>query len=398
LLGRLRQMASVKTLMDDAGQLRGYKVRWRAGGRQRSQFFPVGAKGQADRFATTVEADKIAGTEINERAARMTVDRYAGEWLGLAGHREGSAARVAAALKLFRSMLGDRAMGKVRQSDIKAWIKARGEEVSPATVRSDLRWVRAMFAAAVADGALRRSPAAGLELGAGPRRKMVLPSREGVAEIAGRLPAHWGLVGPLGARTGLRPAELLGLCVEQIDFLRGELVVDRQMVGGQVKLEPKTEASSRSIPLEAETVSMLAAHLAAHPLGPPVTVYGRKGRQLEPAGTGRLVFHRPSGGPLTHRTVNEVWARHAARAGWAGVRVHDMRHFFASYLIREGADVVLVSRLLGHSRPSITADVYAHEFEDRDQRARELMARVWAPRAVDACPERVLSGLEGGQR
>jgi hypothetical protein len=44
-------------------------------------------------------------------------------------------------------------------------------------------------------------------------------------------------------------------------------------------------------------------------------------------------------------------------------RFHDLRHSFASLLIAQGADVVFVSRQLGHANPSITLSVYAHLFE-----------------------------------
>jgi integrase len=42
---------------------------------------------------------------------------------------------------------------------------------------------------------------------------------------------------------------------------------------------------------------------------------------------------------------------------------HDLRHTFASHLIRAGVDPERASRQLGHARPSITLDVYAHEFD-----------------------------------
>jgi integrase len=38
-------------------------------------------------------------------------------------------------------------------------------------------------------------------------------------------------------------------------------------------------------------------------------------------------------------------------------------HTYGSHLVRQGLDVVRISRQLGHARPSITLDVYAHEFE-----------------------------------
>ena len=42
---------------------------------------------------------------------------------------------------------------------------------------------------------------------------------------------------------------------------------------------------------------------------------------------------------------------------------HDLRHTYGSHLVRQGLDVVRISRQLGHARPSITLDVYAHELE-----------------------------------
>ena len=48
--------------------------------------------------------------------------------------------------------------------------------------------------------------------------------------------------------------------------------------------------------------------------------------------------------------------------GQPKLTLHDLRHTFGSHLVRQGADVVTVSRQMGHARPSITLDVYSHEF------------------------------------
>jgi integrase len=52
------------------------------------------------------------------------------------------------------------------------------------------------------------------------------------------------------------------------------------------------------------------------------------------------------------------------------LRMHDLRHCFASMLIREGADVVSVARQLGHANPAITLRVYAHLFDSEAQAKR----------------------------
>jgi hypothetical protein len=73
----------------------------------------------------------------------------------------------------------------------------------------------------------------------------------------------------------------------------------------------------------------------------------------------------------------------AERAGLNGegeprLRVHDLRHTFASHLIVDlHLDVAQVSRILGHARPSVTLDTYTHLFDQAAHAAeiRERMAR-----------------------
>jgi integrase len=389
-------MASVKALYDEVGKVRGYRVRYRSGGRPLSKTFPKGHKKAADEFAVKIEADKITGTELDPRGSRVTVAEYVAEWTAVQIHRTGSAKRVAAALAPLVDLIGPRPLVKVRQSDIRGWMKARSEAagrgggtLGAGTLRTDWTWVRGLFAAAVADKLRGDNPCDGLTLPKKvERRRIVPPPRDGILAIAARLPAAWAFLGPFGARTGLRPAELLGLCAEQVDFLRKELHVDRQMVRGAVILDPKTASSRRTVPLDEDTVELLAAHLAEHPLGPAVAVVDQEGR---PAGEGRLIFHRPDGAPISHRAADDTWKRQAARAGFAGVRLHDLRHFFASTALAAGLSVAEVAELLGHSRPSITADMYAHPLETTPARARAAVASVWRARH-----ERVTDAGAGG--
>jgi integrase len=56
--------------------------------------------------------------------------------------------------------------------------------------------------------------------------------------------------------------------------------------------------------------------------------------------------------------------------------MHDLRHTFASHLILDlKLDIVTVSRQLGHSRPSVTSDVYAHLF-DQARHAEDIRQRM----------------------
>jgi len=81
-----------------------------------------------------------------------------------------------------------------------------------------------------------------------------------------------------------------------------------------------------------------------------------------------FVFTTRDGTALNHRNLAQRGLTKAAdRAGLnvegqPRLTLHDLRHTFGSHLVRQGADVVTVSRQMGHVRPSITLDIYAHEF------------------------------------
>lgn len=69
-----------------------------------------------------------------------------------------------------------------------------------------------------------------------------------------------------------------------------------------------------------------------------------------------LVFRHPNGRPLN---LGAVWVKLRARAALPDVRLHDLRHSFASIAIMDGVSLSLIGRLLGHALPETTAR-YAH--------------------------------------
>jgi len=56
-----------------------------------------------------------------------------------------------------------------------------------------------------------------------------------------------------------------------------------------------------------------------------------------------------------------------------GIHPHALRHTMATISIANGADVVSVSKKLGHSSPAITLDVYSHANEEAQRRANEAL-------------------------
>jgi integrase len=88
------------------------------------------------------------------------------------------------------------------------------------------------------------------------------------------------------------------------------------------------------------------------------------------------VFQAKSGDG--HRTeVKHAWPIIRAAAGLDGVRLHDLRHSFASQLASSGASLPLIGSLLGHTNPVTTAR-YAHLFDDPQRKAVERVGKIIA--------------------
>ena len=73
-----------------------------------------------------------------------------------------------------------------------------------------------------------------------------------------------------------------------------------------------------------------------------------------------LVFTTTAGTPLEPRNVNRVFEALLDRAGLRRIRLHDLRHSAASFLLEEGVDLKIIQVTLRHSRLSTTADLYTH--------------------------------------
>ena len=88
------------------------------------------------------------------------------------------------------------------------------------------------------------------------------------------------------------------------------------------------------------------------------------GRRPSEAAARRVGVPLRRGAAAGHRvTIKRDWARSARAAGITGLRVHDLRHSFASQLASSGHSLPLIGALLGHSNPNTTAR-YSHLFDD----------------------------------
>ena len=107
-----------------------YEARWRDDqGRQRKKSF--GRKGDADRHAATVEADKARGTYVEP--SKTTVAEYARRWAETRPHRPTTARRTEMMIRLHidGTRFGGRRLADVRPSEVQAWATDRSRGARP---------------------------------------------------------------------------------------------------------------------------------------------------------------------------------------------------------------------------------------------------------------------------
>lgn len=81
---------------------------------------------------------------------------------------------------------------------------------------------------------------------------------------------------------------------------------------------------------------------------------------ITPLNGHELVFCQRNGEPLTPQQVKGVWYHFFRKSSLPYIRIHDLRHTRASFLLKAGVHPKVVSERLGHSSVTITMDRYSH--------------------------------------
>jgi integrase len=188
----------------------------------------------------------------------------------------------------------------------------------------------------------------------------------------------------LAATTGLRRGELAGLRRGDVDLHHGVVspTVTRVVVDGRVQeSETKTAAGERVIALDPATLEALSSYItdweeARRLLGQPT----------------QLLFVWPDGRPLHPDTITALFHKHCQAAGLPKIRLHDVRHSYATAALKNGVPAKVISERLGHANAAFTLQTYTHVTPGMDRAAAESVAALilGAGRPADATDVRDL--------
>lgn len=347
-------------------------VKKRPNGKWRARYRDDAGKEHARHFDRKVDAQRwlddetaglVRGDWIDPRNGKLTFKEYFADWSSRQVWADGTltTAEQAAASVPFGAL----PMRKIMRSHVESWVKSMSQTLAPSTTKMRFNYVHMTFRAAVRDKVIREAPSDGVALPKAPRAEatMRIPTPEQVAAARGSCPdpSFIGFIA-VCAYAGLRLGEAAGLRVSDVDFLRREIRVRRQIQGAtrkSTKVVPPKAGSVRTVYVDDQLIKLLSKH---------VRDYGTWGDEGWLFGGGELL-HRNSAGHLWRRTREKV--------GMEEFTLHDLRHFFASGLIADGCDVVTVQHALGHSSPTITLNVYSHLWPKAEERTRAAAAKLW---------------------
>ena len=230
---------------------------------------------------------------------------------------------------------------------IRAWLgdlDSKGR--APATISRKLSTLRTFLGFLHRTGRLDDNPARLVGAGSSRRRLPAFLSRAQVEAMFDEMPAddvrslRDRAILELLYSSGLRLSEIHGLDVDDVDLGAG-----RARVLGKGRKE-------RIVPVGRHAVLAIRQYLDAD-------------RPGHPGGSGACLFASRGGGRLSRRQIQRIVGRWLASAtGGETMSPHALRHTFATHLLDEGADLLAVKELLGHSSLSTTR-IYTHTSRER---------------------------------
>jgi integrase len=175
----------------------------------------------------------------------------------------------------------------------------------------------------------------------------------------------------LAGLTGMRRGEILGLRWSDVNLDQALLDIRQTLIVIDYKIrlsEPKTKRSRRTIPVDPATVAALKnwRSVQAHERlawGPAWTDTG-------------LVFGREDGTQINPQMLSDAFERQTKAAGLPPIRLHDLRHTYATIALDSDMKAWDLSDRLGHSSVAFTLDVYRHAIRSTQQESALRTASV----------------------
>ncbi len=331
---------------------------------------------EAERAARQAESSLEMGTWIDRVSGRTTFEEYVENVWWPSRHLEVStrAGYRSYLDKHFLPHFGGMAIADILPSTVQGWVtQAVSGGLSPRSVMKYHVMLHGIFKRAVRDRMIAYNPCADTELPKIIAKKARILDPAEFERLLACIPERFAPLVVTEIETGLRWGELIALRPRHIDFLRRTITVEETIVEVSKKISPTGERmivkpypkddEPRTLTVSQELLDVLASRAQALGLGRDDLLFP----STEECG----------GRPLSRNTFRtRYWLPALEKAGLGfHVRMHDLRHAHASWLLAGGADLKSVMERLGHSQIQ-TTQRYLHTLPGADAEAFAAFQRV----------------------
>ncbi len=376
-------MASIKRHSKSSG----WRVRYYLNGQEKEVSFSdkklggrAEAKLQAEQFAKTIEADIVRGEYNDPHRKKISLSDFKDE-VGIVrlNQKETTKATLEIIYETYIAPypIAYKSIGSIKGTHIAQHIKVlrkdSGEEYSHSTISKVVEVFRILFEKAIDDEIIRgKNPATTRTV------KDWVPKKEKTKHIyldmfqvnaiykqVQKTHPQYAVAIPFLAFTGLRSAEFRALEWTDIDFNKGTVSINKSFTDNaesKKALDPKTESSNRTIQIDSITLNRLREHKEKYYQG--VCPYVFPNRVCNNPITGRNFKHR-----ILKPALQELGMD-------MDINLHTFRHTSVLLARQSGADILSISKRLGHASISITADTYSALFEETDLQLAEGLEKL----------------------
>lgn len=338
-----------------------FRVRDLVGGRKVTVAAGYRTKTAANSARVQLEADALRGEALVPRGGDMTVGEWVDVWWPSYAVRLKPSARISSEgiiRRYIRPMLGHIPLGDMVPLVVQSWVAdlqagrhGTGRRLSPKTIGNAHGQLHTILKAAVSQRLIRSNPCEHTGLPPKQHHEMMFLTEPQADRIVSAVPEYWRPLILFFLGTGFRWSEAVGLRVRDVDVLARRVRHRKQTqeladTAEIVDEEPKSQAGRRTITITRDIAELLI----------PLTTRGSDER----------VFTAPKGGVVRQRGFYRIWMKARASAGLDGLRIHDLRHTHAAWLISAGVPLTAIQRRLGHKSIAVTSDLYGHLMPEVD--------------------------------
>lgn len=312
----------------------------------------------AQEWLTAACAEINDGTYIATSA--ITVADWLSRWLDsfVDAKKDSTYAYYEQAVRLrINPYIGKIKLQDLRQYHIQDLIKELNKRYAAKTVRNTIGLLHCALKKAIKGKLISENPCEELDFAEVPRPKYTIMTHSQLGEFLAEIESSDiknELV--LLLMTGLRKGELAGLTWDCVDFEKKELHIYQQYI-----------YSKKKHLYQFQSLKNKKERMVALPEAAVDALLDQKATQEEMAlAAGSLwqndegfVFTKENGRPMSATTFHKHYKKICEKIGLGKMRVHDLRHNFATISLDIGVDIKTVQETLGHASASFTLKQYA---------------------------------------